>query len=313
MQNLIALLDIGVLISASGAWKLAVTRESARRAFACGKSVEDIERTLAGMSGMSVPQTLGFDLRDWESEYNSVRLFKGYMLSADRSAAKVIDQSGALARFPHEMLGEGLYYFGNVQAATIEKVLSDIGLPPPALRNSAKTGQGKSHRAPSPQASPAAKVAAPIPAVQAEMTSGADADVGAHNVDSIVSIYSTIDAESSYPDKIIFSPEHSLENEIAHLDISSELRKKLEERLKRKLIYTVDQLHAMVEAEGAASGECWIPRNRVRGRRIGFQRKTARHPVFLEGEIFEARHTVDGRRWNAVRVGAAGKPPQNRA
>jgi len=261
LQNLIALLDIGVLLFASGAWKLAVTRESARRAFACGKSVEDIERALAVMSGMPVPQTLGFDLRDWESEYNSVRLFKGYMLSTDRSAAKVIDQSGVLARFPHEMLGEGLYYFGNVQAATIEKVLSDIGLPPPALRSSAKSGQGKAHRATPAQTPPlqapprpAPPTAAPNPAVPAEAARGTDPETKAHNVDSVISLYSSIDGASSSQDKNLLSPEHALESEIAHLAVSSGLRKKLEERLKRKLIYTVDQLHAMVEAEGTASG-----------------------------------------------------------
>ena len=256
LQNLIALLDVGVLLSASGAWKLAVTRESTRRAFACGKSVEDIERALTGMSGMSVPQTLEFDLRQWESEYNSVRLFKGYMLSADRSAAKVIDQSGALARFPHEMLGEGLYYFGNVQAATIEKVLSDIGLPPPALRSSAKSGSAKAHRAtPSLAPPPESPSAASAPAGPAESERDSHPQEKAHNVDSIIAILSSIDGESGLRDMGPRSPEYALEREIAHLEIPSELRKNLEERLKRKLIYTVDQLHAMVEAEGAASGK----------------------------------------------------------
>lgn len=254
-QNLIALLDLGVLLFASGAWKLAVTRESARRAFACGKSVEDIERALAGMSGMPVPQTLGFDLREWESEYNSVRLFKGYMLSADRSAAKVIDQSGALARFPHEMLGEGLYYFGNVQAATIEKVLSDIGLPPPALRSSAKSGPGKAHRAALLQAPPPEPQSAALaPAGHAEAARDADPREKSHNVESVIALFGSLGGESDVRDLGPLSPEYALEREIAHLELPSELRKKLEERLKRKLIYTVDQLHAMVEAEGAASG-----------------------------------------------------------
>lgn len=251
LQNLIALLDIAVLISASGAWKVAVTRESARRAFAAGRSVEDLERLLAGMSGMPVPQTLGFDLREWESEYNSVRLFRGYVLSADPSAAKIIDQSGALARFPHEMLGEGLYYFGNVQSATIEKVLSDIGLPPPALRSSAKSIQGKAHRQ-STVPGPAVALATTIPAEEKHGELGVDER--ARNV-AFSSLPYGLAGNGAVPfEEALPSPELALEIEIAQLSLSPELRKKLEERLKRKLIYTADQLHGMIEMEKAASG-----------------------------------------------------------
>ena len=232
LYDLVALLDIGILVSASGAWEITVTRESIRRAFAAGRTIEDIERLLEGMSRMPVPQALRFDIGKWEEEYDSIRLFRGYLLSADRGSAKIIEQSGALARFPHEMLGEGLYYFGNVQASTIEKVLKDIGLPPPSLRSSAKPAQARAHRA-----------AAPAPHPQARQDDEAKVSIAA--ADSFAA--STL----SFSGEDIPSPERSLEMEIAQLQVPPDLRKKLEERLKRKLIYTPGQLHAMVEAENA--------------------------------------------------------------
>ena len=258
LQDLVALLDIGVLLSASGAWKIAVTRDSARRAFAYGRTVEDIERTLARMSGMSVPQALGFDLRGWEDEYNSIRLFRGYLLAADRSSAKVIEQSGAFARFPHEMLGEGLYYFGTIQAAAIEKALQDIGLPPPALRSSAKAG--KARRTPPVAAPESHAVQAPVSqtdaaaANEAAVTRGVDEDGEAHNVVEAIVAQNETPGELRFSGEKTPSPERILVEEIARLQLSPELRKKLEERLKRKLVYTIGQLHAIVEMEVSGSG-----------------------------------------------------------
>ena len=253
LRDLIALLDIGILGSASGAWTIKITRASARRAFASGRSLDDILRTLERLSGMPVPQSLSFDVGAWEDEYNSIRLFRGYMLSADPASARIIEQSGVLARFPHEMLSEGLYYFGNIQAAAIEKALMDIGLPPPALRNSARGATTKSHRPPPAEAGvsavlqPAAARSAkhdahslqPSPAAQVGPTALEFAESGA----------SPLLGEAGP------SPEKFLLAEIDRLKLPDATREKLEKRLRRKLIYTLDQLHAMVKAEDAGSGE----------------------------------------------------------
>ncbi|HWP68707.1 MAG TPA: helicase-associated domain-containing protein, partial [Rectinemataceae bacterium] len=101
LRDTIALLDIGSLESASGAWSVSITRESSRRTFAAGWTAGDIERSLESMSGTAIPQTLRFDIARWEEEYNSIRLFRGYVLAADGRAAKIIEGSGALSRFPH--------------------------------------------------------------------------------------------------------------------------------------------------------------------------------------------------------------------
>ena len=256
IRDIVALLDIGILVAASGAWEITLTRASIRRAFASGRSIEDIERMLGRMSGMTVPQALSFDIRAWEEEYNSIRLFRGYVLSADRSSAKIIEQSGTLSRFPHEMLGEGIYFFGTIQASVIEKALVDIGLPPPAMRISAKAASGKSRRAPG---GPGIHPAHAGDAAQGDLAHD-DAVRETHDAVSEAD-FGNLGATMDFaePGALTFAadeaidPEPLLVSEIARLPLTPEFRKRLEERLKRKLIYTLPQLHAMVGSETADS------------------------------------------------------------
>ncbi len=268
LRDLLILLDIGILESASGAWTLRITRASARRAFASGRSMEDILQLLGQMSGMPIPQALRFDIERWEDEYNAIRLFRGYMLSADPASSRIIEQSGLLARFPHERLGEGLYFFGNIQAAAIEKALTDVGLPPPALRSSARGSAAKSHRAPPVEAGrlslpPEAargpgpdkprSAAAQKPGPDAPASQPPDSAVSAVAVSAVAALEFADSGAFLSAGKGDSSPEEILATEIERLQLPAASRKKLEKRLKRKLIYTLGQLHAMVKAESAGA------------------------------------------------------------
>jgi hypothetical protein len=254
LREIVELLDIGVLKAASGAWTVGLTRESARRAFAAGRSAEDIGRMLEQLSGHSLPQAIAFDLRSWEDEYEAIKLYRGYMLSVDAASARIIEQSGLLARLPHEVIGEGLYFFGNVSGATIEKALADSGLPPPALRSSAKHAQGKSH--------------APIAAGEGrgegrsqtpEAVRGADSVRGAEAAQGAVAVKAaagkgrdaSLQAAFAYLDEAPSASEGEPlpAMELKRMNLTPGLRKKLEERIERKLIYTARQLHAIVEGE----------------------------------------------------------------
>jgi hypothetical protein len=262
LREIVELLDFGVLKTASGAWTVGLTRESARRAFASGKTADDIGRMLERMSGHSLPQAIAFDLRSWEAEYEAIKLYRGYMLSVDAASARIIEQSGLLARLPHEVIGEGLYFFGNVSGATIEKALADSGLPPPALRSSAKHAQGKSH------APIAAGEGRPQPSEAprgVETVRGAEAGQGAAAVKAAVGKGrdTGLQAAFAYLDEVPFaSVEQTLPAmELKRMNLAPGLRKKLEERIGRKLIYTARQLHAIVESEAgpAAAGRRTLP------------------------------------------------------
>jgi hypothetical protein len=253
LREIVELLDIGVLKTASGAWTIGLTRESARRAFAAGKSVEDIGEMLVQMSGHSLPQAIAFDLRSWEDEYEAIKLYRGYLLSVDAASARIIEQSGLLARLPHEAIGEGLYYFGNVSGATIEKALADSGLPPPALRSAARRAQGKPHL---PPAANEAKAQGAEGQPSGEAVHGTEAAQGAaaakvpaakaHEAGLAAAFAYLGEASPALGGEILPA------GELERMNLSPGLRKKLEERIGRKLIYTARQLHAIVESEGGA-------------------------------------------------------------
>ena len=284
LREVLALLDIGSLESASGAWSVSINRESSRRTFAAGWTAGDILRNIELMSGNPPPQTLRFDLERWEEEYDSIRLFRGYVLAVDGRTAKVIEGSGALSGFPHEKLAEGLYYFGNAQASAIEAALVDLGLPPPALRTTAKTGPGKIRRgagkndsgqresrgragepqvsddagAAPPEAAPLGTAAPPGTAVlpaaapPAAAAKAREREEVAPRFDAGI-FFAAKPEDKSLPgeEAAAGSLERGLLDEIAGLPLGERLRKQVEERVGRKLVYTLDQLHAMVKAGDA--------------------------------------------------------------
>ncbi|MCE1195840.1 helicase-associated domain-containing protein [bacterium] len=260
LRDIVELLDIGVLKSASGAWTIGLTRESARRAFTAGKTVEDIGRMLERMSGRSLPQAIAFDLRMWEDEYEAIKLYRGYLLSVDAASARIIEQSGLLSRLPNEAIGEGLYYFGNVSGATIEKALADSGLPPPALRSSVRQAQARSH-----QKSASGEAKAPgQTALEHEPREAARGTEAPRSGDG-----SKAPAAKGHDAGLRAAFAYLAEGlpasggggspalpagELARMNLPPGLRKKLEERVRRKLIYTAGQLRAIVESEGGAGG-----------------------------------------------------------
>lgn len=249
LREIVELLDIGVLRTASGAWTIGLTRESARRAFAAGRAVEDVGRMLERMSGRPLPQAIAFDLRSWEDEYEAIKLYRGYLLSVDAASARIIEQSGLLARLPHEAIGDGLFYFGNVAGATIEKALADSGLPPPALRNSVRHAQGKPHAI-----SAAGEGKSQGQAGSEIETRGAARGAEAAKAPAAKGHDAGLRAAFAYLGEapLAFGGEPLPARELERMDLSPALRKKLEERIGRKLIYTARQLRAIVESEGGA-------------------------------------------------------------
>lgn len=249
LREIVELLDIGVLRAASGAWTIGLTRESARRAFAAGRAVEDVGRMLERMSGRPLPQAIAFDLRSWEDEYEAIKLYRGYLLSVDAASARIIEQSGLLARLPHEAIGDGLFYFGNVAGATIEKALADSGLPPPAIRNSVRHARGGPH----------ASSAAGEGKAQGQAGSEIETQRTARGAEVAKTPAAKghdagLRAAFAYLGEapLAFGGEPLPARELERMDLSPALRKKLEERIGRKLIYTARQLRAIVESEDGA-------------------------------------------------------------
>jgi hypothetical protein len=219
-----ALLDIGDLADTAGAWRIRISRESVRRAFDLGYTADSISRGLALLGGTPLPQAFTFNLASWAEEHSSVRLHKGAVLVLDKHAAPVFEGSKVLAAIPHQILAKGVYFFPTQEIRSVEKALADLGLPKPASGN---PGCSEAREFPSPQAE-----------------SRADTEnQGPEATESLID-------PGLLPQWIPPARLPDFRSELERLLPDPVQRKPYEDLLARKLVYTLDQLHAIVESGG---------------------------------------------------------------
>lgn len=292
LREALTLLDIGRLVNVSDVWTVEISRDSLRRAFSEGYSSDGITDSLEQLSGAPLPQALKYNIGTWEEEYNTIMLFRGQVLAVDARMAKIIEQSGIFSQLMHKKIGEGIYYFGNVPASVIEKAIAALGLPAPALVTSFRAGRKKT-------SSDSGK-AGDIPAKQEKRPRrGSSRDerwVGADFFDGDETEYLVANGILSVGDDAVMpisfeSPqdaarldsgefEKTLFEEVARLSVREPFRKQLEERIRRKLIYSIGQIHAVVDAAGMAA-----EKEAMRGTRAAFKGGSSAGGLDFQGKV----------------------------
>lgn len=227
------------LVSASGGWRFRLGRESTRKAFADGWTVPELSGELERLSGHALPQSVSWDLDAWRAEYESVRLFKGYTLVLAKPVADLVEKSGAFARIPHEALGGGVFFFGAAHAKTIEEALTAVGLPAPSLRSGFASGKRGS-----------------LPRRNEEGGEPGSTDEGRGAADErssrVLQAARPAGIVLSFePRPMVESLEPSLRDELERIVPDPAERRGYEEMLDRKLVYTMNQLRAIVEKDRA--------------------------------------------------------------
>jgi hypothetical protein len=130
-------------VSLEKVWSFEVDRETARRAFASGLGALSLRASLEGMSGARLPQSLAFSLAEWEEEYRSLRLYRGFVLVADERQRPIVERSAALGRIVAEALAPGVYFLSAATQEEAAEALAAAGLEaPPAAESSKAAGLG---------------------------------------------------------------------------------------------------------------------------------------------------------------------------
>jgi hypothetical protein len=124
-------------VSLERVWSFEIDRETARRAFASGLRASSLRGSLEAMSGASLPQSLVFSLSEWEEEYRSLRLYRGFVLVADERQRPIVERSAALGRIVAESLAPGVYFLSAATQEEAADALAAAGLEaPPAAESS---------------------------------------------------------------------------------------------------------------------------------------------------------------------------------
>jgi hypothetical protein len=226
IRDIITLCGICSLKSAGEAWEFSVTKNSARRAFESGLSPKEIQEVLEEISGRPLPQTIVFDLISWKRQFDSVRLFKGYVIATDADTSTLIEKSVLSRDSAFERIAPGVYFIPAPHFEQAKISLESIGIAMPS-------GNPR-HRG------------------------GASFSPGRIKPPSAISLADFKGARQGIFDpRIQDAPPHPIKGLLDELEtagLDPEVKKPIAERILRRLVYTREQLHAIVELEKNASG-----------------------------------------------------------
>lgn len=105
-----------------------ISRQSCSNALDSGMSISEIKGILKNAVSYEISQSIEFSLDDWEHTYNSVSLYKGYVLKVDKEKRPVIENSRQLKPYLMATLAEGIYVFNFIDDEEALELLKKNGL-----------------------------------------------------------------------------------------------------------------------------------------------------------------------------------------
>ena len=105
-----------------------ISKQSCSSAFDCGMSTVEIKKILQSASAYEISQSIDFSLEEWEHAYNSVSLYKGYVLKVDKEKRAVIESSRVLKPYLLATLADGVYLFDFIDDEQAGELLKKSGL-----------------------------------------------------------------------------------------------------------------------------------------------------------------------------------------
>ena len=105
-----------------------LSRESCNRAFDAGISAETIVQTLNGFSSHGLSQNMLYSINDWFSSYQSVMLYKGYILKISKDKAGLIETSSSFSDLISCKLADGIYLLNIDLKEDAARILKSLGM-----------------------------------------------------------------------------------------------------------------------------------------------------------------------------------------
>lgn len=105
-----------------------LSRESCNRAFDAGISAETIVQTLNGFSSHGLSQNMLYSINDWFSSYQSVMLYKGYVLKVSKDKAGFIETSSSFSDLIACKLADGIYLLNVDLKEDVARILKNRGM-----------------------------------------------------------------------------------------------------------------------------------------------------------------------------------------
>jgi hypothetical protein len=105
-----------------------LTKESLASALREGARFNEIEERLSSLAGGRLPQNVTMTMRQWAQEYESVRLFKGVVLTVEESRRYAVEHSDEVRSLVRRELAPGVYLIDERDVETVQRALEGAGV-----------------------------------------------------------------------------------------------------------------------------------------------------------------------------------------
>lgn len=109
LKELIQFIYFMQAVKCSTVTEYEISRKSVSVAFDKGMNLEELTGVLSDYATFELPQNLIFNLTEWYNSYNSVALYKGYILKVSKENVAMIENNSSLSVHIKEKLAEGIY------------------------------------------------------------------------------------------------------------------------------------------------------------------------------------------------------------
>lgn len=104
-----------------------LTRARLAGALRDGRTLEELIERLNTLSARRVPQNVVVTVRSWATEYESVRLFRGVVLTVDAARRHAVDHAEPIRRLIRRELAPGVYLLDERDVDALRSALGDAG------------------------------------------------------------------------------------------------------------------------------------------------------------------------------------------
>ncbi len=106
----------------------ALTKDRFATALRSGLEVEEAIARLSTLANDRVPQNVAVTMRSWAGEHESVRLFKGVVLTVERARRHAVEHSEPVRALIRRELAPGVYFVDEQDVDALQAALADAGI-----------------------------------------------------------------------------------------------------------------------------------------------------------------------------------------
>jgi len=105
-----------------------LTKERVAASLRNGLDIESIIERLTALAGGQLPQNVVVTMQSWAGEHESVRLFKGVVLTVEEARRPVVEHAATVQRLVRERLAPGVYLLDERDVEAMQQALEDAGV-----------------------------------------------------------------------------------------------------------------------------------------------------------------------------------------